>query len=440
VQRIPFVIFAAIVGSMTVVNIVAVTGCDGAGADDVVWHDKVAPLIAAKCSSCHQPGGIGGFSLVDYKDVVAHKDAIAFAVSTRQMPPWTLDNTGDCQTFRDARWLSDDEIALVTDWVAEGAHEGVPAEAKSATPEHLDDGNGVVTLSMAEPYTPTPSAEHPTDDYRCFFVDPGLVDDFYVAGFEIVPGQPAEVHHMLLFSLLSDDAVAAGEQMDAADDGPGWTCFGAAGSEIDSSDISLVAGWAPGTNLVRYPENTGLYVPGDRKLVMQIHYNLLAGATPDTTSVRLLHTASVAREAAMLPVADDGFHLQPGDANARYSFSQPLVGLLEPLAVHGIFPHMHTLGQTLHVAARSVGDSDGSDAVCMGDVQHWDFHWQQLAFYDTPVVVDGGQQIDVTCTWDTTGRTDEITWGEGTQDEMCLVFAYITRVSDGPLADAFPNQ
>ena len=100
---------------------------------------------------------------------------------------------------------------------------------------------------------------------------------------------------------------------------------------------------------------------------------------------------------------------------------------------------MHTLGQTLRMTRRPIGDTDGSDEVCLGDVPRWDFHWQQLAFYDEPIVVDGSDQIDVTCTWDTRGRTEPIVWGEGTQDEMCLVFVYITRVGDGPLADAFPN-
>lgn len=88
------------------------------------YHDDVAPLFAAQCVGCHQAGGIGPFPLATYADVVAHKDEVVFSIQTRRMPPFTLDNSGACQTFRDARWLSDAEIALVTSWVADGAAEG----------------------------------------------------------------------------------------------------------------------------------------------------------------------------------------------------------------------------------------------------------------------------------------------------------------------------
>jgi hypothetical protein len=438
------VVVSAIVVSAIVAGTIVgggVLACDPPPQAQVTYHGDIAPLFAAQCNGCHQTGGIAPFPLDTHADVVAHKDAVLFSVQARRMPPFPLDNSGDCQSFRDARWLSDDEVALVSRWIDGGAVEGEPPARAPRPPADagLIEGPGVVRLQMAEPYTPQPTAGYPDDDYRCFFVDPGLVDDFYVTGFEILPGQPSEVHHMLLFSLLTDEAEAAGEQMDAATDGPGWTCFGAAGSDIADEELSLVAGWAPGSNVVRYPDRTGLFVPGGRRLVMQIHYNLLAGALPDTTSVRLAHATAVEREAAMLPVADGDFLLAPDDPAAVHSFTTPLLGLRDSLHLHGIFPHMHTLGRTLRMTRRPIGDADGSDEVCLGDVPRWDFHWQHLAFYDDPIVVDGGHQIDVTCTWDTRGRTEPILWGEGTQDEMCLVFVYITRVGAGPLADAFPN-
>src|SRR5919197_2816287 len=48
----------------------------------------VAPILANRCTSCHQLGGIAPFSLETAASAHVEADAIARAVSTRRMPPW----------------------------------------------------------------------------------------------------------------------------------------------------------------------------------------------------------------------------------------------------------------------------------------------------------------------------------------------------------------
>jgi hypothetical protein len=56
----------------------------------------------------------------------------------------------------------------------------------------------------------------------------------------------------------------------------------------------------------------------------------------------------------------------------------------------------------------------------------WDFHWQQMYFYAQPVPVDPYERLQLSCIWDNpTPRT--VRWGEGTGDEMCLAYLYVTR-------------
>ena len=70
-------------------------------------------------------------------------------------------------------------------------------------------------------------------------------------------------------------------------------------------------------------------------------------------------------------------------------------------------------------------------------VPEWDFHWQQLYFYDEPIEVVVGDKLRISCTWDNresnqpivngVRRTPQrLTWGEGTLEEMCLNFFYTT--------------
>ena len=46
------------------------------------------------------------------------------ALSLRTMPPFAVDNSGSCHTYKDARWLTDDELDLIAAWDAAGAPEG----------------------------------------------------------------------------------------------------------------------------------------------------------------------------------------------------------------------------------------------------------------------------------------------------------------------------
>jgi hypothetical protein len=407
-----------------------VSGCPQ---DDTVTFAKdIAPLIERECIQCHQPGAVGPFPLTNFDEVKAQAAVIATSVQARRMPPYNLDNSGDCQTFQGARWLSNEEIQTFVTWNAQGAPSGdLAGQALTIVPpDTLSDAD--VTLRIDEPYTPAGAGDHPNDDYRCFLLDPGLTADTYLTGFEIVPGVPAEVHHMLLFSLLSDEAEAEAQQLDTDSPGLGWSCFGDAGVE----DFMMVAAWAPGTNVKRFPEGTGLYLPGRRRLVMQVHYNLLAGTLPDQTSLKLRYADGPTTEAVMLPVTESDFVLSPGDANASTSVDVPLVAVLPgPVKLHGVFPHMHTAGRTLTFTKRPFADDARREETCLVDVVRWDFNWQETSFYDEPLTLDGSERITLTCNWDTTGRTAETRWGENTQDEMCLVFVYITREDGGPIAE-----
>ncbi len=387
------------------------------------YHEHIAPLLQRECMSCHQQGGIGPFPLTTYDEVKAQKELISFSVATRRMPPNVLDNSGDCQTFTNARWLADEEIATITQWADGDAPEGIaPATPLQPLPLVSLAGEGIVSVSMAEPYTPRGSEREPSDDYRCFILD-GDVPEGWLTGYEIIPGQPQEVHHMLLFAMLTDAADAEAQRLDDADPLPGYTCFGDSG--VDNDESNLLAVWAPGRDAVTYPAGTGLAVKAGRKLVMQIHYNLLAGAVADVTRLNLQFSNRVEKDALLMPIADGGLYLQAGQPEVNFTFSTPLIGLPEPLEIHGAFPHMHTLGRQLRFTRSRIADP--SQTECLANVTAWDFHWQEVGFYPDSILVDGGDKLSISCTFDTSSRTEDVSWGEGTQDEMCLVFVYLTR-------------
>ena len=172
-----------------------------------------------------------------------------------------------------------------------------------------------------------------------------------------------------------------------------------------------------------FPENTGIRLNGDQPLIIQVHYNTLANdPTPDRTEIDLRLADTVDTEASMALLANLGLSLPPRMAEVEtHHEGTILFGPTGPLRVWGAFPHMHTLGRQLRVEAiRDTGNQ------CMIDVPRWDFNWQSGYFYQTPIDLDAGQLLSLDCTYDTTERDEVTSWGDGTADEMCLSFFYVT--------------
>ena len=54
----------------------------------LTFSKDIAPIVFARCASCHRPGEIGPFSLLSYTDVRQRLAQIADVTSRRLMPPW----------------------------------------------------------------------------------------------------------------------------------------------------------------------------------------------------------------------------------------------------------------------------------------------------------------------------------------------------------------
>lgn len=384
--------------------------------DEAPTWDEVGPIVAENCVTCHTAEGIAGIALDTHAEAARWAPAMASAVGNRTMPPWPARNCDTCATYRDARWLTDDEVATIVAWAAGGALPGDGADPPLAAPddtEHLGD-EATATLPIPFAYTPDPSV---LDDYRCFVVDPGLAADRFVTAVEILPDQVQEVHHVLVYVTTDPAGDAAADALNRDEDGDGaadgYRCDGGPGV----SQIEMVAGWAPGTGVLRYPEGTGLRLPAGRRMIAQIHYNTANGVTPDQTAVAVKLQDDVPFPAQFLQItAARELVLEPG---------QPAIDVVHREVpggggrVWGAAGHMHRLGTALSIRSDRGG--------CALDIPRWDFDWQMVYFLDQPYESADGEEVELRCTFDTTSVTEEVRWGEGTNDEMCVAFLYVSE-------------
>jgi hypothetical protein len=111
----------------------------------ITWNREISRLVFDRCAPCHRPGG-SAFSLMTYKDAQPRASEIKTSVVARRMPPWgAVKGFGD---FRNDTGLTQEQIALFTDWVEGGASRGNNPNALPAPPK----------FDAAPEYRPPPDA------------------------------------------------------------------------------------------------------------------------------------------------------------------------------------------------------------------------------------------------------------------------------------------
>jgi hypothetical protein len=411
--------------------------------DETTYWQHVAPIYYESCVGCHREGGIAPFPLDDYESAATWASASMLAIETGAMPPWLVTDDGTCNSWQHSRVLSQTQIETISKWIDEGAPEGTPRDDLE-----LPDIDGLTnTTAIATPeFVPEPDggllAKY--DEYRCFLIDPGLEQDMYLTGYEVIPGNDALVHHVLGMPVDPNRVVEGGQTnmqvMQALDDESpdrlGWPCLGLAGDGIEIEGLPI--SWAPGQNTVQLPADSGFRIAGDNLMVVQIHYNLFDASLigqSDSTTVELQLADSVAREGLfdvvdlLLDTMFSGTpHIIPAGESAHvFSWRLPADWYIgwqgsERLELWGFFPHMHSYGVSL--TAR-LFDENGQEIGCVGDVPRWDFDWQLYYFMEQPIVLEPGYEIEVTCTYDTTHAPTDMLPGWGTFNEMCAMGIYL---------------
>jgi hypothetical protein len=349
---------------------------------------------------------------------------MAAMTSSREMPPWPPVDC--CQPLQHSLALTPDEIAVFAAWAEGGAPEGSPAEY--VAPELPETGLPRIdaTVSMPEPYTPSPP-EGTLDDTRCFLLDlPEAFDEArYVTGLGVRPGVQSQVHHALL--LVAGPLAVPGLQVtDQADSGPGWSCPGG----LVWGATGWIGGWSPGWTAREMPRGTGQKVEKGSKLILTVHYSVASGEPqPDLTSVDLMLEEEVESELFALSVFDPlwltgGMRIPSGEPDVMVSHrSYPL----QKKTLVGVNLHMHERGSRGSVG---IVRADGSKE-CLLQIDQWEHHWQGDYLLQEPIELGRDDGLWVECHWDNTEGNQRVVggvpeaprtlnWAE--DEEMCVAF------------------
>lgn len=426
--------------------LVVLSGCatDPVG-EAPTWHQDVAPILEARCGSCHFAGGIAPFSVERYEDALPYAQQIASEVRSGQMPPWLATETEICatdHTWKDDLRLDEAEKAILFAWAEAEGPEGDPTTAAPLpVPPSLD----LVAPDAVLPSRATYDAPAEGDEFRCFVLDPGATVDRWITGVQVVPGDAEVVHHVLVWT----DPTASGEQAAEADGS--WSCFGGTGAEEQGF---MIHAWAPGGVPMVPPEGSGIPLPAGSRIVMQVHYHGAGEPRVDQTAIELswtetepelysittlLGNARNAGEGLLPGPNDDGaarFFIPAGVSGHQERMTTTLPQNWPPLPVWAVATHMHLAGTGMRIEVES-GEERTNE--CLIETPRWDFDWQRWYSYDAPIsalpTVKGGDTIVLTCDYDNSLANErvaealadeglsapvDIRLGEETLDEMCI--------------------
>jgi peroxiredoxin len=364
---------------------------------EVTFTKDVAAIFNANCVACHREGQIGPFPMNTYEQCVGWAEMIREVVAERRMPPWHADPSVG-HFANDAR-LSDAEKELIFNWVDNGAPEGDPKDLPPAPvfPEGWQIPTPDEVLYMADKPFEVPASG--TVEYQRFVVDPGWTEDKWIQSMECVPGNPAVVHHIIVYLVP-----------------PGVTPSGQAG-RLRSNWLGA---YAPGLRQTPLPEGYARFVQKGTKLLFEMHYTANGTKQLDRSYVgfEFADPKTVKKEVAVQNAGNFTFKIPPHADNhpveADFVFRQNSL-------LMSVSPHMHVRGKAFRY---ELIYPDGKTETVLW-IPQYDFGWQTTYELAEPKYLPRGTRMHCVAHFDNSednlanpDPTVEVGWGEQTWEEM----------------------
>ena len=366
--------------------------------EPVLFYEHVAPLLQKHCQECHHQGGESPFSLVSLEDVAAQSEMIAEVVADRRMPPWYASRK---HRFINARGLTGAERDQIIGWVKTGRAAGDPAKAPA--PLVFSQSK----WQIGEPDLVTTALEThslPADgfvDYKHLILPHVFWQDTWISAAEILPTNPAVVHHCNLAYLTVGQ---------------------------DYSSSNFITGRVPGGTAMTLDDGVAFRIPKGSVIGLQIHYTTTGKPENNRMSVGLKFPRSVVhQELHHLQVTTSKYAIPPGagahEVRATRTLAMDATGI-------GMFSHMHLRGKDMTFIARP----HEGEAETLLSIPNYHYDWQQnYRWQPGTKKFAKGTKVEVTAHFDNSrfnpfnpDPTATVKNGQQTFEEMMFGFFFYT--------------
>ncbi len=360
----------------------------------ISYAKTVAPILQAKCVTCHQKGGIGPFAMNSYEVVKGFSPMIREAVMSARMPPWFADpHVGK---FSNDTGLTAEENKTLVHWIEAGAPRGTGEDILKT--QAAEAPEWPTALGKPDVVVKLPSFAVPASgiiEYQSMQVDNPFKGDAWLRAVAFKPGARQVLHHIT--SSYAPDRAAPPARI------PG----------------SSVGSFVPGAGIQVYNENTGAPVPAGGKLRYSMHYTAVGKAATDATEIGyylLKSPPDIIRRAAV--ISDSALRIPAGEARHKE------ISYLEfpaDAVLYSVHPHAHYRGFSVELKQKT---PDGKVTPLLS-VPKYDFNWQLDYDLAQPLTIKKGTKLIVSWIYDNSDHNkanpdpkQTVTWGEQTWEEM----------------------
>ncbi len=339
-------------------------------------------------------------SLLTFGEARPWAKAIKKEVESLRMPPWGAEAKRG--VFANDPTLTNEEIALIVQWVEAGAPEGNRADLPAPRIFNTGWTIGEPELLLVSPRVQQVPAEG-NDLWVDIELDPQLTEDKWIAGIEVRPSDRSVLHHAMAYALQEKDA-----DLD-------W-------SQIVGRSANFLAEYGAGNNGDIYPAGTGRRIRAGAKILVQAHYHPNGRPAQDqlTLGLRFHPEGSVSRAILTKPISNFDLHIPAGEPNF---FHQATFRIERPSRLISFQPHMHYRGKSMKLEA--IHPDGQSESLC--SVPRYDPNWQITYIFKTPPLVERGTRLKITGIFDNSPQNPlnpnpnvDVLWGPLAVDEMMI--------------------
>ena len=362
----------------------------------ISYASEIAPILQARCVSCHQTGGIAPWAMSSYNMVLGFSPMMREVIRTQRMPPWHADpHYGEWENDRS---LTPAEKKTLVHWIEAGSPRGEGIDPLAATVAIAPEwALGEPDLIIDLPAHQVPATG--VVDYQYLRAQNPLDHDVWVRAAELVPGDRQAVHHV-----ITRFTAAGTDQRRAFRGGATGGGFG---------------GYVPGSSVWLMPEDAGVLLPAKSNFVFQMHYTPYGKATTDESRLGIyFYDKPPTHRMAGTVLINVQLKIPPNapahSETTQYTFPQAA-------EIYGMLPHAHYRGKAARYTAYY---PDGTNEVLLS-VPAYDFNWQTFYKMAQPRRVPAGTRVTFTMTWDNSAQNPanpdpdrEVRWGRQSWQEM----------------------
>lgn len=375
----------------------------------ISYAHTVAPIIQAKCATCHQPGGIGPMPLNTYEQIKGFSPMIREVIRTHRMPPYLADET--VGAFQDDDRLSPDQMKTLVHWIDAGSPRGQgddPLKKIVFQAPEWPLGKPDVTLNIPAVKVPASGVL----DYTHPVVPMTLPEGRWLKATTFRVTDRQVVHHILSGTVAIDHK---GETFSESQWG------------------ASLGGYGPGRGSNIQPVDTGVWVPAAGGVGFQNHYTPYGKETEEKTQMGLYFYPKGQEPKYILRtflIFNFAIEIPPGE---EWHKENSYVEVPKDMILYGITPHAHVRGGSTQV---SVIYPNGKTEMLLA-LPRYNFNWQYEYFLKEPLKVPAGSKIVAKWTYDNSARnpgnpdpTKTVYEGEQTSSEMMATYLHYRWVDE----------